>query len=82
MTYIGILPNGDEIQSLYPRVYRVRYVLCFSERQYNIDKLVTAYDEDHVRARCMSPHSYIRGAIHVEHVQDLNERSRHDSPDC
>lgn len=71
-TYAGTY-DAQSLSSLYPNVYRVQYDAMIGSRQLNVDKIVTAIDEDHARERVhRSSGSTVYGAITVEHVATLD----------
>lgn len=69
MPYIGT-HDGTEYKSLYPRLYRVSYRQYIAGRTYDVDRVVSAIDASHARARQTGD---IRGGIDVEHVADLTQ---------
>ena len=71
--YEGLLPNGNTLQSLRPKVFRVAYARRICGRHVNVDKYMSGHDEDSLRARIKysDPHGEIRGDITVEYVSTL-----------
>lgn len=71
--YEGTRPDGMHHQSIYPKLFRVRYKRFFAGRLRDVDKIESGHSEDHARSRITygNPHADIRGAIAVEHLMDL-----------
>ena len=66
-TYSGT-HDGQHYSSLYPNLYRVRFVQVIAGRRYDVDKIITAGSAAHARARCTGD---IRGGIEVAAVGQL-----------
>lgn len=74
-TYEGTYGNLH-YSSIYPKLFRARYKRFFADRVRDIDKIVTGYDEIAVRSRIQGNGDQdIRGAIKVEWIMDLAEKS-------
>lgn len=71
--YEGTRPDGMRHQSMWPKLFRVRYKRFFAGRLRDVDKIASGHNEDHVRTKLVmgDPHGEIRGDIAVEHLMDL-----------
>ena len=71
--YEATRPDGMHHQSMYPKLFRVRYSRMMSGRLVAVDRIVSAYDERHAHMRITlgDPHGDIRGSMEVVHLMDL-----------
>jgi hypothetical protein len=71
--YEGTRPDGTHHQSLYPKLFRVRYKRFFAGRLRDVERIEGGHSDVDVRRHIIlrDPHGEIRDPIEVEHLMDL-----------